>query len=157
MRMSILFTACCLLSLFLLSACENNYSVNSSTDYRSIAYQDALQAGIPAQYFVNQIQVESDFNPNAVSSAGAVGIAQFLPSTAQGLGIDPYNPIDALRGAANLMARYQAQYGDYKHALAAYNCGTSCLKSAMQNCNDYYWCLPSETERYIDIIMGGTA
>ena len=76
------------------------------SQYVAIAQQDAVAAGIPATYFVRQIEQESGFNPNAVSPAGAVGIAQFLPSTAAGLGINPYDPIQALRGAATLMANY---------------------------------------------------
>lgn len=154
----LLFLGLCICIISILSACDvstgaDSYSNSSSTDYRSMAYQDAVDAGIPPDKFVKQIQVESGFNPNAVSSEGAVGIAQFLPSTASGLGINPYNPVDSLKGAANLMGRYQANYGDYSHALAAYNCGTGCLASAMRNCSYFYWCLPSETERYINMIM----
>ncbi|HKV01676.1 MAG TPA: transglycosylase SLT domain-containing protein, partial [Ktedonobacteraceae bacterium] len=54
------------------------------SQYVAIAQQDAIAAGIPPDYFVRQINTESGFNPNAVSPAGAVGIAQFLPSTAAG-------------------------------------------------------------------------
>jgi soluble lytic murein transglycosylase-like protein len=145
----ILFIGLCMV---LLSACESS---TSGTDYYSMAYQDAIDNGIDPTLFTRQINQESGFDPNAVSSAGAVGIAQFLPSTASGLGINPYDPSDALRSAAQLMSRYQAQYGDYQHGLAAYNCGSSCLQSAMANCSYYYWCLPGETQRYINKIMGG--
>ncbi len=138
-----------LLTLVLLSACDN---YQSGSDYRSMAWNDAVNAGISAQLFVKQINEESGFNPSAVSPAGAIGIAQFMPDTARGLGIDPWNAEQSLSGAAQLMGRYVAKYGDYSHALAAYNCGTGCLNRAMQNCSYYYWCLPGETERYIDII-----
>lgn len=119
-----------------------------------MAYQDAVNAGIPADKFVKQIDVESGFNPSAISPAGAIGIAQFMPQTAAGLGIDPYNAEQSLNGAAQLMSRYTANYGSYQKALAAYNCGTNCLNRALQNCSYYYWCLPLETERYIDNIDG---
>jgi len=136
------------------SSCDTAYQGGYPPGtYQSMAYQDAIESGIPPGLFVKQIQVESGFNPNAVSSAGAIGIAQFLPSTASGLGIDPYDPTQSLRGAAELMARYQSHYGDYQHGLAAYNCGSGCLELAMQQCGYYYWCLPRETERYIDMIM----
>ena len=57
--------------------------------YVAIARQDAINAGISPDYFTRQINLESGFNPNASSPSGAVGIAQFLPSTAAGLGINP--------------------------------------------------------------------
>lgn len=144
-------TALLALLLLCLCGCET-YTSSQPGDYRAMAYQDAINAGIPADKFVKQIDVESGFNPNAISPAGAIGIAQFMPETAQGLGIDPYNAEQSLSGAAQLMARYTANYGDYRHALAAYNCGTYCLNKAMQNCSFYYWCLPLETEGYINKI-----
>ncbi|HEU5229600.1 MAG TPA: transglycosylase SLT domain-containing protein [Ktedonobacteraceae bacterium] len=124
--------------------------------YVAIARQDAINVGINPDYFVRQINQESGFNPNAVSPAGAVGIAQFLPSTAAGLGIDPYDPIQALKGAAQYMATYAKQYGgDYAKALAAYNAGSGTVANAVRlggaNWMNY---LPLETRNYIRIIMG---
>jgi len=126
------------------------------SQYVAIAQQDAMAAGIPAGYFVRQINVESGFNPNAVSPSGAVGIAQFLPSTAAGLGINPWDPIQALRGAAKLMANYAHNYGgDYAKALAAYNAGSANLQYAISNCGtNWLNCLPGETRHYIYVIMG---
>lgn len=143
-----------ILPAFLLafSACETvNYQ--SGSDYKSIAYNDALAAGIDGNLFVKQIDAESKFNPSAISPAGAVGIAQFLPTTAASHGVNPYDPISSLNGAARLMAQYVNKYGDYQHALAAYNCGEICLEKAEQNCQYYYWCLPLETEHYINEVM----
>ena len=126
------------------------------SQYVAIAQQDAIAAGIPPDYFVRQIEQESGFNPNAVSPAGAVGIAQFLPGTAAGLGINPWDPIQALRGAARLMANYAHQYGgDYAKALAAYNGGSGTVQYAVNNCGaNWLNCLPGETRHYIYIIMG---
>jgi len=123
-------------------------------DYRALARQDATNAGIDPNLFVRQINEESGFNPNAYSSEGAIGIAQFLPTTAQGLGINPRDPVASLQGAAQLMASYVRKYGDYRHALAAYNCGSGCLERAMRRCLYFYWCVPAQTQRYIDAIMG---
>ena len=128
----------------------------AKSQYVVIAEQDATAVGIPPAYFVRQIQQESGFNPNAVSPAGAVGIAQFLPGTAAGLGINPWDPIQALKGAAALMANYARQYGgDYAKALAAYNGGSGTVQSAVNNCGaNWLNCLPGETRHYIYIIMG---
>src|SRR6266704_6011774 len=94
-RLSMLVTLCLFLLLFLsASSCittgadsytNGNPTSNqqtTGTDYRSMAYQDAINAGIPATYFVRQINQESGFNPYAYSSEGAIGIAQILQSTA---------------------------------------------------------------------------
>ncbi|RAQ96325.1 lytic transglycosylase domain-containing protein [Thermogemmatispora tikiterensis] len=127
-----------------------------NSPYVLVAQQAALDAGISPVYFVRQINVESGFNPYAVSPAGAVGIAQFLPSTAAGLGIDPWNPVEALRGAARLMASYARSYGgDYAKALAAYNAGSGNLQNALNACGGAWLsCMPAETQNYVYRIMG---
>lgn len=127
------------------------------SQYIAIAQQDATAAGISPVYFVRQINQESGFNPNAVSPAGAVGIAQFLPSTAAGLGINPWDPIQALRASAQLMSRYNQNYGgNYAKALAAYNGGPGTVTYAVNTCGAANWlnCLPNETRHYIFVIMG---
>ncbi len=134
-----------------LSSHSNARQINASnlppmqfpqSPYVDIAQQDAIAAGIPADYFVRQMNQESAFNPNAVSPAGAEGIAQFMPGTAAGLGINPWDPVQALRAAANLMGSYtNAGTGAVQHA--TYVCGSSWMN-----------CLPSETRNYIYVIMG---
>jgi len=127
-----------------------------NSPYVAVAELDAVNAGIPPAYFVRQINQESLFNPNAVSPAGAVGIAQFMPSTAATLGINPWNPTQALQGAAQLMASYARQYGgNYAMALAAYNAGIGAVQYAVNYCGSYWMnCLPAETRNYIYVIMG---
>ena len=130
--------------------------VLSTSAYVAIARQDAIANGISPVYFVRQIQAESGFNVNAYSPAGAVGIAQFEPATAAGLGIDPYNPISALAGAARYMANYAKQYnGNYAMALAAYNAGAGNVQYAVA-AGGANWMnfLPYETQQYIHTIMG---
>ncbi len=123
-------------------------------DYPTIAREDAQAAGISPSLFVRQINEESGFNPNAVSTAGAIGIAQFMPTTAAGLGINPWNPYASLQGAARLMASYLKRYGDYAKALAAYNAGSGRVAYALSRCGvQWRTCIPLETQRYISIIM----
>lgn len=125
--------------------------------YVAIAQQDATNAGISPDYFTRQINQESGFNPNANSPSGAVGIAQFMPSTARGLGIDPWDPVAALNAAAHLMASYANNYGgDYAKALAAYNGGSGTVQYAISACGSANWmnCLPGQTRNYIRVIMG---
>ena len=126
------------------------------SQYVSIAQQDASSAGISPDYFVRQINLESGFNPNAYSGSGAEGIAQFMPATARGLGINPWDPIQALRAAANLMASYSNKYGgNYAMALAAYNGGSGTVQYAVNACGSNWMnCLPGQTRNYIRVIMG---
>ncbi|GCE17953.1 hypothetical protein KDK_17530 [Dictyobacter kobayashii] len=124
-----------------------------AVNYVSIARQDAVAAGINPDLFVRQIQQESGFNPDAVSPAGAVGIAQFMPATAAGLGVDPRDPVQSLRAAAHLMSSYIRQYGSESAALAAYNAGPQALRNAVSRCGDTWRsCLPEETQQYIAVI-----
>lgn len=116
------------------------------------ARQAATKAGIDPNIFVRQIQQESGFNAGARNPSGATGIAQFMPGTAQGMGIDPNDPYQALDGAARLMKSHLDQYGgDYAKALAAYNAGPG-------NVAKYGGVPPfEETQRYVNTILGGTS
>src|SRR5262252_1268137 len=112
--------------------------------------QAASAAGIDPDIFARQINQESGFNPGAVSPAGARGIAQFMPDTARGLGINPDDVAQALPAAANLMKSYLDKYGgDWGKALAAYNAGPGNV--------DQYGGVPpfGETQNYVKTILGG--
>src|SRR5215471_14488540 len=120
-------------------------------DLQDYARQAANRAGIDPDIFLKQIQQESGFNPGARSPAGAIGVAQFMPDTARGLGVDPTDPYASLNGAAQLMASNLQKYGgDYAKALAAYNAGPGNV--------DKYGGVPpfEETQRYVNTILGGS-
>ncbi|MHB1087747.1 MAG: NlpC/P60 family protein [Acidimicrobiales bacterium] len=87
----------------------------------------AAANGIPSSLLAALVSHESGFNPNAVSSAGAQGIAQFMPSTAQGMGVNPFDPTSAINGAAKLLGAYSSRFGSYANALAAYNAGSTAV------------------------------
>ena len=124
--------------------------------YVTLARQDAMAAGISAEIYVRQINQESGFNPAAVSPAGAIGIAQFLPATARALGVNPFDPIQSLKGATQLMAQYVHHYtGDYAKSLAAYNAGPGAVQWAVaRGGSNWMTFLPAETQNYIRIILG---
>lgn len=125
--------------------------------YVEIARSAAKNEGIDENIFLRQIKQESNFNPSATSSAGAIGIAQFMPETAADLGVDPYDPIASLKASARLMAQYVRQYGAYDKALAAYNAGPGGVAKAIAMCasasRNWRDCLPSETQEYIRNIL----
>ncbi len=88
----------------------------------------AREHSLSPEFLAATLLQESAYDPRAVSSAGALGLAQFMPETAAGAGIDPFDPYDAIDGAAQLLgsyaAAYRGRYADaYATALAAYNAG----------------------------------
>ena len=85
----------------------------------------AADQELPAELIHSVIQVESNYNPNAVSRKGAQGLMQLIPSTARRFGVvDAFNPVDNIQGGARYLKYLLDLYGgDYALALAAYNAG----------------------------------
>jgi soluble lytic murein transglycosylase-like protein len=126
-------------------------------DLRNYAWGAASRQGIDPVLFLRQITAESNFNPNAVSKAGAVGIAQIMPALHPA--VDPTDPYASLDYAARLMRGYINHFGDWRRALIAYNAGPGRLEPG----NRYY--LPQstilsnsfaggETMRYVARVLG---
>jgi cell wall-associated NlpC family hydrolase len=115
--------------------------------YASTIEQAASNNGIPASLLAALLYHESRFEPTAVSSAGAEGIAQFMPATAAAMGIDPDDPTEAINGAAKLLGSYTSQFGSYSDALAAYDAGSSAVER--------YGGIPpyAETQAYVPAVL----
>ncbi|GAC1499427.1 MAG: hypothetical protein NVS1B14_02900 [Vulcanimicrobiaceae bacterium] len=97
-----------------------------------VALDAARSARLNPEFFCATLIQESAFDPNAVSSAGAVGIAQFTLETADASGVDPFDPLSAIAGAAALLSGYlhdyTGKYADpYAASLAAYNAGPAAV------------------------------
>jgi Transglycosylase SLT domain/D-alanyl-D-alanine carboxypeptidase len=95
-----------------------------------------------------QLEAESGFNPRAVSPAGALGIAQFMPATARSYGLrDPFDPVASIDAQAHLMSDLLRRFHSVPLALAAYNAGSG----AVAACG----CVPSypETRAYVARIL----
>jgi len=96
--------------------------------FAGVTARAARANALPAEFLAATLLQESAYDPDAVSSAGAIGLAQFMPETAADAGVDPYDPFDSIEGAAALLGSYAAAYRDrysdpYAAALAAYNAG----------------------------------
>jgi soluble lytic murein transglycosylase-like protein len=87
--------------------------------------QAAAQHDLPPQLIHSVIQVESNYDPHAVSSKGAQGLMQLMPGTARRFGVsNAFNPVENIQGGAKYLKYLLDLYGgDYPLALAAYNAG----------------------------------
>jgi soluble lytic murein transglycosylase-like protein len=112
--------------------------------------------GIDPQIAIKQIWQESRFNSRAGSGAGAKGIAQFMPATAQRFNVDVYDVDSSLNGWGKYMSWLLNRYnGDYKKALAGYNAGEGAVDKYVKR---GYEIPPfKETRNYVAIILGDTA
>lgn len=109
------------------------------------------QYGMPSGMLANLLYAESSYNPNAVSGAGAQGIAQLMPATAAGLGVsDPFDPSQAIPGAALYLSQLDQQFGSWTDAVAAYNAGPGTVSNWINGGGS----LPSETVAYVQKITG---
>jgi hypothetical protein len=83
----------------------------------------ATRHGVDPALFAALVWAESGFRPDAVSHAGARGLAQLMPATAAGLGVDPDDPVQNLDGGARFLRAQLDRFGREDLALAAYNAG----------------------------------
>jgi len=78
--------------------------------------------------FRANIEIESAYRQSAVSSAGAIGLGQLMPTTARDLGVDPRDPLENLDGSARYLTMMLELFGDPRLALAAYNAGPDAVR-----------------------------
>ncbi|MCC5949400.1 MAG: lytic transglycosylase domain-containing protein, partial [Nitriliruptoraceae bacterium] len=83
----------------------------------------AQRHGLDPRLLAALVWTESNFRPDAVSHAGALGLAQLMPGTARGLGVDPRDPLANLDGGARYLRTQLDRFGRVDLALAAYNAG----------------------------------
>jgi hypothetical protein len=123
--------------------------------YGQLFAQNERTYQLPAGLLAAVAQTESGGNIGAVSPAGAQGLMQLMPGTASGLGVNPWDPAQAVQGAAQLLSGYLNRYGSVPLALAAYNAGPGAV--------DQYGGVPPyrETQNYVakitQLLTGGAA
>jgi peptidoglycan DL-endopeptidase CwlO len=91
--------------------------------YADLFTRAGSRHGVDPALLAAVAQQESGFDASAVSPAGAQGLMQFMPATARGLGVDPFDPASAVDGAARYLAELTEQFGSTELGLAAYNAG----------------------------------
>ena len=116
--------------------------------YLNVAKAAARRHGVPEDLFLRLVQQESAWNPNAKSSAGALGLAQLMPATARYLRVNPNDPAQNLDGGARYLREQYRTFGSWRLALAAYNAGPGAVQR--------YGGVPpfEETQNYVRVIWG---
>jgi len=117
--------------------------------FRSLIEQAAQRHHLDTALLAAVVHVESGGNPQAVSPAGAQGLTQLIPATAQRFGVrDLFDPAQSLDGAAKYLRGLLGQFGgDVSKALAAYNAGEGNVKK--------YGGIPpfAETQAYVPAVL----
>ena len=114
----------------------------------------ARRNDLPYAFFTRLIWQESRFDPAARSSAGAEGVAQFMPATAAERGLDnPFEPARALDESAAYLKELRQQFGNLGLAAAAYNAGPGRVGRWLAGTAG----LPRETVDYVRIVTGREA
>ncbi len=115
----------------------------------SIIYH-ASQYGVDPLLTAAMIAIESNFNQDAISSVGAIGLTQLMPSTAEAVGVNPYDADQNIEGGCSYLAtqirNFQYMETPTECALAAYNAGPNAVHQ--------YGGIPpySETQNYVENI-----
>jgi Transglycosylase SLT domain len=101
---------------------------------------------LPVPFFANLLWQESGLRNDVVSSKGALGIAQFMPRTAEESGLhDPFDPLQAIPASARMLRALRMQFGNLGYVAAAYNAGARRVSEWLQRRRG----LPRETRGYV--------
>jgi hypothetical protein len=125
--------------------------------YEDMVIREAQRLGVDPNLALHVLYKETGnlTNPEtARSKAGAIGVMQLMPKTAKGLGVDPLNPEENIRGGITYLKQMHDKYQDPILALAAYNAGPGRLDKALKSGQGIMG-LPRETQNYVRMASGG--
>jgi soluble lytic murein transglycosylase-like protein len=101
-----------------------------SAELSHLVEQTASRLQVDPQLVHAIIKVESEYDPNAVSRKGAMGLMQLIPETAQRFGVEnPFNPKENIEGGVGYLRHLLNLFGgDLSLSLAAYNAGEGAVQ-----------------------------
>jgi hypothetical protein len=127
--------------------------VRSTEEICDTLTKSAQINNLPVPFFIRLLFQESRFNPGVISSAGAQGIAQFMPATAEDMGVtNPFDPRQAIPASARLLNDLLQKFGNLGLAAAAYNAGPKRIVDWLNSKGKSK--LPEETQGYVKTITG---
>ena len=132
---------------------DTNLQTSLTSPYDAYFEEAANTYNVPVALLLAMGQVESGFDPNVVSGAGAIGIMQLMPGTAASLGVEnPYDPRQNIMGGAKYVAQLIEQFRDFPNALelviAGYNAGPQAVVNAGYQVPAY-----TETQNHVRKVM----
>lgn len=118
-----------LAELFGASSSEKSSGSASTSSFESLIQKASQKYGVDADLVKAVIQNESAYDPAAVSSAGAMGLMQLMPATAENLGVEnPMDPAENIEGGVKLLRELLTQFGgNLTNTVAAYNAGAGAV------------------------------
>jgi hypothetical protein len=124
-------------------------SAATGTGFDQLFQQAGARYGVSPALLASVAKAESGLSPTAVSHAGAQGLMQLMPATAKSLGVDAFDPSQAVDGAARLLKSHLDTFGSTELAVAAYNAGPAAVRR--------YGGVPpySETQTYVRRVLAG--
>lgn len=122
----------------------------ASLPYAALVAAAAAEHALPEALLHAVIRSESNYDPQALSGRGAIGLMQLMPDTARELGVvDPWDPAANIRGGARYLKRLMALFdNDLALALAAYNAGPGAVLGSGRAIPPY-----AETRRYVPQVI----
>ena len=138
--------------VFALAQADGAFPDGKAADPRCQALESAATANdLPLEFLTRLIWQESRFDDFAISRAGARGIAQFMPATANEINLaNPFDAATAIEKSAQLLRGLRNQFGNLGLAAAAYNAGPKRVSDWLLGHRP----LPQETVHYVRIITG---
>jgi len=128
---------------------DRSLNLDVTRRYDQIITDAAERHGVSFSLLKAMIKIESDFNPRAISKAGAMGLMQIMPENIKELKIkDPFDPRENIMGGTRYLKQMIDRFnGKLSLALAAYNAGPNTVER--------YQRIPpfTETEDYVEAVM----